>query len=115
LDGATVGGILVEGQMDSRPVVVTDAAGKEAFEKTLSKDDHVIQVFPKDEADCSFCESVLPRRSSGSIAFRYAQRVCMALNSISIEVAESVVARNNLSGRIQAYKHVSSQAASRHS
>jgi CBS domain-containing protein len=51
LDGPEVGGVLVEPEMDARPVVVSEVAGDDAMEMSLIENENLIQAFASDRAD----------------------------------------------------------------
>ena len=70
--------------MGSRAVVVAHVAGEDTFEMALSWDDHVVQAFSADRADDAFRISVLPGRPSGGDDVLDAERVYLALESLSL-------------------------------
>ena len=61
LDGPEVGGVLVEREMSTRPMVVAEVASQDVMEMSLTEHEHVVQAFTPDRADESLGERVLPR------------------------------------------------------
>jgi hypothetical protein len=59
-DRPDVGGVLVEREVGSRPMVVDEVAGQDAVEVSLVDDEHVIQALAPDRADEPLRERVLP-------------------------------------------------------
>jgi hypothetical protein len=51
LDGPEGGGVLVEGEMCSRLMVIGDVASEDAVEVTLAEDENVMQTLAPDQTD----------------------------------------------------------------
>ena len=61
LDRPEVGCVLVQREMGTRLMVVSEVAGQDAAEVSLAEDEHVIQALAPDRADEPFREGILPR------------------------------------------------------
>ena len=61
LDRPDVGGVLVEREVGTRLMVVSEISGQDATEVVLAEDEHVIQALAPDRADEPLHERVLPR------------------------------------------------------
>ena len=61
LNGPTVRRILVQRQMRSVFVVITDVGTKNSTQVSVAEDDDVIEAFPADRAEQSLRMPVLPR------------------------------------------------------
>jgi len=61
LDGPQGGGVLAEGEMCSRLMIIGDVASEDAVEVTLAKDENVMQTLAPDRTDQALRTGVLPR------------------------------------------------------
>ena len=62
LHGSPQRGILVQGQVRAKPVVVLGIVAQQIAQMALIDDDQVIQAIPSDRSDQAFNVGVLPRR-----------------------------------------------------
>ena len=65
LDRPEVGCVLVEREVGTRLMVISEIAGQNAVEVSLAEDDNVIQALAPDRADEPFREGILPRAVRG--------------------------------------------------
>ena len=61
LNAACRWGVLLQGEVCSRPVIVGDVRGQEASQMSLAEDDHVVQTLAPNGSDQSLRIWVLPR------------------------------------------------------
>src|SRR6266481_3095903 len=95
LNWATVGRILVEREVSTRPVVVREVASQGAAQVPFAKDEDVIQTLAPDGADEPLREGILPGAVSRREDFTYAH----ALHALAERVAVDGVAIAEKKGR----------------
>ena len=68
--------VLVQGKVCSHTFVIIDVSSQDSLQVTGTKYDHMVQEFPPNGTDDTFCVRALPRRTIGGKDFRNSERLC---------------------------------------
>jgi hypothetical protein len=74
--GPSIKRVLVQGKVCYHTVVIINISSQESLQVTGTKYDHMVQEFPPNGTDDTFCVRALPRGPIGGKDFHISERLC---------------------------------------